>query len=139
MDSISFKTLLIISAISLLLTGATAAQHDGGSRGKHHGPRDAETRVAHMTRALELSDEQSAELLEVLQAVDEEREALHQKALQQMEPEICALQLGVQAELERILNDDQLAALETRKSQHEQAGDEKGWRGMHNRDCSAYE
>jgi hypothetical protein len=135
----SIKSLLIISAISMFLTGAAVAQHDGGNRGKHHGPRDAETRVAHMTRVLELSDEQSAELLEVLQAVDEEREALHQKALQQMEPEICALQLGVKTEMERILSDDQLAALETRKNQHEQGGDGKGWRNMHHRDCSSYE
>jgi hypothetical protein len=139
MNRFSFKSLLIFSTVSMFLTGAAVAQHDGINRGKHHGPRDAETRVAHMTRILDLSDEQSAELLEVLQAADVERDALHQKALQQMEPEICALQLGVETEMERILDDDQLSALETRKNQHEQRGDGKGWRNMHHRDCSAYE
>jgi Spy/CpxP family protein refolding chaperone len=147
MNTLSIKTLFIITAATLMFAASAAAQNGQGNggnqarghdRGAHHGPADAETRVAHMTRMLDLSDEQSAELLEVMQAVDRERMALHEQAYQDMEPEICALQLNVAAEIRTILSEDQMAILEARRNEREKDRLGKSWRGMP-LDCSAYE
>ena len=147
MNALSIKTLFIITVTTLLFTTGAAAQNGQGNggdrangfdRGAHHGPADAETRVAHMTRMLDLSDEQSAELLEIMQAVDRERMALHEQAYQELEPEICALQRNVAEEINKILTDDQLDLLEARKSEREQDRFGRSWRGMQ-LDCSAYE
>jgi Spy/CpxP family protein refolding chaperone len=134
-------------ATTLLMASGVAAQNGQGNggdrangfdRGAHHGPADAETRVAHMTRLLDLNDDQSAELLEIMQAVDRERMALHEQAFQELEPEICALQRNVEAEIRNILTDDQLDLLEAKKSEREKDRFGKSWRGMQ-LDCSAYE
>ena len=144
MNALSTKTLFIITAATLLFASAAAAQNSQGDRGNgvdrraHHGAADAEARVAHMTQLLGLSDDQSAELLEILQAVDQERMALHEQAFQAVEPEICALQLHVAEEIRTILTEDQLAVIEARKREHENDRFGKSWRGMH-LDCSAYE
>lgn len=139
MNTPSLKTLLIVSLATVLISGNVLAQHERGDRGKHHGPPDAETRVAHMTRSLDLTDEQSAEMLQLMQAVDQEREALHQKMMTQMEPEICDLQLRVEADTINLLTDEQLAKYESRKDGHDSKRSEYGGRGMRNLDCSAYE
>ena len=138
MNALSIKTLFIITAATLLFASAAAAQNSQGDRRAHHGAADAEARVAHMTQLLDLSDDQSAELLEILQAVDQERMALHEQAFQAVEPEICALQLHVAEEIRTILTEDQLAVIEARKSERENDRFGKSWRGMH-LDCSAYE
>jgi len=110
----SFSKLpLVILAVALLPVTYLQAQPD---QTRHHGPPGAETRVAHLTRALDLSDEQSARLLEVFQAVDEERQALRQQAMLQMKPQICELQLATKAEISQILDDEQMAKLEDIKA-----------------------
>ena len=73
MKTLSVKSLLTVTAALLLVTASATAQQNGGprdQRGGRHGPPDAEMRVAQMTQALELSDEQSAQLLIVMQEVD---------------------------------------------------------------------
>jgi Spy/CpxP family protein refolding chaperone len=130
-------TLLAISlALALFPASQLWAQPD---QARHHGPPDAEMRVAHMSRALELSDEQSARLLEVFQAVDEERQALHEQAMLQMKPQLCELQLATRAEVHEILDAEQLARLEDMKARRESDNDRRKKRGMHDLDCSAYE
>jgi len=139
MNTPSFKTLLLVSLATVLISGSTLAQYERGDRGRHHGPPDAETRVAHMTKSLDLTDEQSAELLQLMQAVDLEREALHQKMMNQMEPEICDLQLRVEADTISILTDEQLAMYESRKDGRGSKRGEHERHGMRNLDCSAYD
>lgn len=147
MNALSVKTIFIVTITALMFAAGASAQNgqgnggpraQGGDQGGHHGPVDAETRVAHMTRFLDLTDEQSMALLEILQAVDQERMALHEEAFQQLEPEICALQKNVEEEIRNILNDDQVALLEEKKRERENDRFGKSWRGMH-LDCSAYE
>ena len=91
-----------------------------------------------MTQILDLSDDQSAELLEIMQAVDLERMALLEQAFRAVEPEICALQLNVTEEISNILTEDQLAVVEEKRNEREYDRFGKSWRGMH-LDCSAYE
>ena len=92
-----------------------------------------------MSRALGLNDEQSAELLELFQAVDEERRALHEQTMERMKPQFCELQLATRAELERILDEEQLAQLEEMKASRESDNDRRRSRGMHDLDCSEFE
>ncbi len=127
------KLLLVLLAVTLLPATNLQAQPD---RAGQHGPPDAETRVAHLTRALDLTDQQSAELLEVFQAVDEEREALRQQARLQMKPQICELQLATEAEVSRILDEKQAAKLEDIKAGQKPARARGDRLGMHELDCS---
>jgi hypothetical protein len=130
----SFSKLpLVILAVALLPVTYLQAQPD---QTRHHGPPGAETRVAHLTRALDLSDEQSARLLEVFQAVDEERQALRQQAMLQMKPQICELQLATKAEISQILDDEQMAKLEDIKAVKKPGRERDGRRGFHDLDCS---
>ena len=130
------KLLFVFLAVVLLPAANLQAQPDQARR---HGPPDAEMRVAHLTRALDLSDEQSARLLEVFQAVDEERQALRQQAMMQMKPQICELQLATRAEIGSILDAEQMARLEEIKAGKKPARARGGWRGEHELDCSEFE
>lgn len=127
---------LLAITLVLSITSQLQAQPD---QARHQGPPDAETRVAHLTGALELSDQQSARLLEVFQAVDEERQALREQAMLQMKPQICELQLATREEIHQILNEEQLAKLETIMAKRKSDGAHRQWRGAHDLDCSAYE
>jgi len=142
MNTVSINKLLVVFVTSLLLATSVAAQQnrgDRGDQGNHYGPPDAETRVARMTGLLDLSDEQSAQMLEIMQEVDAERAALHNQAFRQIEPEVCALQLSVEAQLRNILTADQMAILDERKSERGQARSHNKHNGMGPLDCSAYE
>jgi hypothetical protein len=123
-------------AVALLPVSQLQAQPD---ERRHRGQPGAEMRVAHLTRALNLSDQQSADLLEVFQAVDEERKALRQQAAQQIKPQICELQQATKDEISRILDEEQLAKLEEIKSGREQKREGRGGRGMRDVDCSDVE
>lgn len=126
--------------ITLMVTLFAAVQLQAGpDRGRHHGRPDAEMRVAHMSRALGLSDQQSAELLELFQALDEERRALQEQTMEGMKPQFCELQSAMRAELGRILDEEQLAQLEEMKASRESDNDRWKSRGMHDLDCSEFE
>jgi len=123
-------------AVTLFAAGQLQARPD---MARHHGRPDAEMRVAHMSSALGLSDEQSAQLLELFQAVDEERRALHAQTMEQMKPQICELQLTTRTAVGEILDDEQQAQLEEMKASHESDKGHHRSRGMHDLDCSSFE
>jgi len=140
MKIMSNRSLVALAAALLLVAATAAARQDGpprGDRGGHRGPPDAEMLVARMTEALDLSDEQSAQLLVVMQEVDQERNALHERMMELMKPEVCDLQLRTDSEISSILTPEQLALFEEKK----EARGEKGWgrRGMGKLDCSEFE
>ena len=126
--------LTTIFAVTVFAAGQLQARPD---MARHHSRPDAEMRVAHMSSALGLSDEQSAQLLGLFQAVDEERRAMHEQTMELMKPQICELQQATQAELEGILDEVQLAELEEMKAMRESDNDHRRWRGMHDLDCSS--
>ena len=61
------------------------------------------------------------------------------QAMQQMKPQICELQQATKDELNRILDDEQLAKLEEIKAGHKPKRERGGWRGAHDVDCSDVE
>lgn len=89
----------------LLSAGTALAERP--DRNWQHGPPDAVGQLAHLDRALDLSDEQSKELLEILQASQAEREALHAQIMESLGPEICALRESTEAEILAILTPEQ--------------------------------
>ena len=91
---------------------AALAQAERSDRYWHHGPPGAESQLAHLDRALELTDEQSLQLLEVLQVAEAERAALHERVMESLKPEICALKQNTEAEILTILTPEQAATFE---------------------------
>jgi Spy/CpxP family protein refolding chaperone len=142
MKHIASKSTLVLVTATLLIAGSAFAQQERGGRdvrGGSHGPHDAETRVAHMSRQLDLSDEQSVQLLLVMQAAEEEREALHESIMEQIEPELCELQVSTEAEIRSILTEDQQAEMDAMKQERGENRGARPSRGMGNLDCSTYE
>jgi len=141
MKYLSSKIWVLALLIALLPASLLQAQN---SQTWRNGPPDAETRVARLTTALELSDEQSADLLEFFQDLDQERMALREQMIQEMAPQICAHRADTEAELARILNQDQLALMEELKANRQQRSQRnrqnrntrRDWQGMPDIDCS---
>lgn len=134
------RSLIALAAALLLVTASAVARQDGpgrGDRGGHRGPPDAEMLVARMTEMLDLSDEQSAQLLVVMQEVDQERDALHERVMEQMRPEFCELQLRTDSEISSILTPEQLAQFEEKKADRAEKG--RGRHGLGKLDCSEFE
>lgn len=125
-----FATLILAV---MLTAGIALAQTERLDRQWHHGPPGAAQKLAHLDQALGLSDEQAQQLLEVLQAAEAEREALHAEAMDAYQPEICALRQTTEAEIRAILTPEQIAMLEERQQGH--AGRREGRRGPPELDC----
>jgi Spy/CpxP family protein refolding chaperone len=128
-------TLMLAGLFSAM---AALAQAERADRYWHHGPPGAEGQLAHLDRALNLTDEQSLQLLEVLQVAEAERTALHERVMESIRPEICALKQSTEAEILAILTPEQAAAFE--QMHQERAGRDEGRRaGRHGGralDCS---
>ncbi len=135
------KLLAITLAVTLFPVSQLQARldQDRPDKNRHKGSPDAEMRVAHMSRALDLSDEQSVLLLELFQAVDEERQALREQAMLQVKPQICELLLTTHSEVNKILDEEQLLKLEEMKADRGSRSGRGPGRGMHDLDCSEFE
>ncbi len=130
------KPLFIFLAIALLPATSLQAQPD---QNRYQGRPDAEMRVARLSRALDLSDEQSLQLLEVFQAVDAERQALRRQARLQMKPQICALQLTTVAKISHILDEEQMTRLEDFRASQKLPRARGGQHRPQREDCSDFE
>jgi Spy/CpxP family protein refolding chaperone len=108
---LSLAAMLILAALLTTGTALAQAQRADPSRSPdrpwHHEPRGAEQQLAHLDHALDLTDEQSLQLLEVLQLAETEREALHARAMESFQPEICALRQNTEADIFAILTPEQ--------------------------------
>ena len=92
-----------------------------------------------MTKKLDLSDEQSAQMLQLMQAIDLERDALNEQIRQQMKPELCELQLRAEADIESILNESQLAEFTAAQDERGRKRSRNNRPGPHDVDCSEFE
>ena len=104
---------LRIIPVAMALSGILAAGaviaggHPESDRKGHSGPPSAERQVARLEHALDLSDQQSAELLTILQAAEEERQAMHQRVMEQLRPEVCAQMQATHEEILDVLTPEQ--------------------------------
>ena len=123
----TYKRPLLMAAFALaaLLPAAAAlAQAERTEHFWHHGPPGAERQLAHLDRALELTDEQSLQLLEVLQVAEAERAALHERIMESLHPDLCALKQSTEEEILAILTPEQAETFqqlhEERANRHEE-------------------
>lgn len=130
------KPVIITAVVSALMltAGVVLAQSERFDRQWHQGPPGAAQKLAHLDRALDLSDEQALQLLDVLQAAEAEREALHAQAMDAFQPEICALRQTTEVEIRAILTADQIATLE--QLQQERPGRREGRRDPPGLNCA---
>ena len=84
------RTVSILAVVSLLAAGSAFAEKQHGGRDWQKGPPSVEERLARISAALDLSDEQSLEMLAILQEQEENKAALHEQMMEMMGPEICA-------------------------------------------------
>jgi len=85
------KTVSIFAIVSLLTAGSVLAQNQKGDREDwQNGPPTAEEKLARISAVLNLSGDQSQEMLRLLQEQEEKSVALHEQTMMLMGPEICA-------------------------------------------------
>ena len=136
------KTLSIIAIVSLMAAGTALAQNQQGAGAWQKDPPRVEEKLAHISAALDLSDEQSLEMLVILQQQEEARAALHEQTMTLIGPEICAHKLETGEAILAILTAEQTETfLQIREERQLKA--EKHDRGRRGRggdlDCSGYE
>jgi Spy/CpxP family protein refolding chaperone len=146
----SMKHIAIPTLLALVISTASFAQpydpagRPGGAdrhrdRGAFSGPPSAERMVERLSRELELNAEQSGELLTILKTAQTEREALHQQALEEVKPELCALHLDTREQISTILSAEQNAALDEMHANRPQRRGRSGNRFGTPPDCSEFE
>lgn len=129
------STLLAGLMLAALLPAVTAlAQSERSGGNWHHGPPGAERQLAHLDRALDLTDEQSLQLLELLQVAEADRAALHDRIMESYRPELCALKQSTEADILAILTPEQAATFA--QMHEERAGRRAGRHGGAALDCS---
>ena len=127
---------IAVTLAGLLATGYAAAQpseRDHGKHGKHRMPHGAEQQLARLDEALDLSDEQSAELLPILQNAESERRALHERMQEEFRPELCAMMGSTHSRILSVLTPEQAEHFDEIKSQRSERRHQG--RGRPNLDC----
>jgi Spy/CpxP family protein refolding chaperone len=139
MNRIRPITTLCLTLTALLFAGTLAAQqgpgpwHDSG-----HGHRSAEDRLAFMARELNLSQQQSQELLAIFQAADQERFALREEFMLQNRERICQQIEDTHQDILAVLDEEQAAAFEQMMAERERRHKSGRHRGPAGRlDCPA--
>lgn len=111
----------------LLIAGSAHAGPGDSHRGRWEP--DLDRRVERMSEELDLTEGQSAQLLEVFEASAAEREALREKMEEQFKPEMCAIHLATVEQVREILTDEQETELEGRLERWADVAEGKGRRG----------
>ena len=130
------KTVSILAVVSLLAAGSAFAEKQYGGRDWQKGPPSVEERLARISAALDLSDEQSLEMLAILQEQEEQKAALHEQMMELMGPEICAQQAETEAAILGILTDDQAELWLQHREDHQNKPRRKNRGGNTGLDCS---
>jgi hypothetical protein len=136
------KPIVSILAVASLLAagGAFAQQQQRGGKNWHKGPPSVEEKLARISAALDLSDEQSAEMLAVLQEAESNKEALHQRTMEIMGAEICAQKARAEEAILAILDTEQAELfLQMKEDRPSRAHNRTRSRKDHDApDCSEY-
>jgi len=136
------KTTVSVLTIAGLLTAANAfAGHPMGDRDWQNGPPRVEEKLARISWSLGLSDEQSAEMLLILQEQEKNRAVLHEQTMAIMGAEICAQRTHTEEAMLSILDSEQKALfLQMKEERLAQRENRKHSRiGRDELDCTAFE
>jgi hypothetical protein len=134
------KMVSILAVVSLLSAGSTLAQNQrGDTEVWQKGPPTAEEKLAQISAALNLSGNQSQEMLRLLQEQGEQGAALHEQTMMLMGPEICAQRAENEEAILAILDAEQTELFLQTKEQRKQANTKRKGRrgnGMGELDCA---
>ena len=134
----------IVATATLFAAGAVVAdpygQNENGPGGfRHGGPPSAERQLAWLHQELDLTEEQSLELLPLLQARQATQEELRARILEEMRPEMCALKQATDADVLGVLTPEQAERfLQLQDQRRGTNGDRRG-RGPGPLNCEDYE
>ena len=102
------KIITILAIISFLAAGSVLAQNkQGGHRDWQKGPPSVEEKLARISAALDLDEQQSREMLVVLQDQEADKATLHEQTMEIMGHEICAQKLAHEQAVLDILTPEQ--------------------------------
>ncbi len=128
----------VLAMASLLSAGSAFADNQQRDRDWQKGPPSVEQKLARISDALDLSDEQSAQMLRILQQQEQAKRARHDEIMALMGPEICAQRAEAEDAILSILDEEQTALyLEIRQergNKHRRQG-----RAGDPLDCNAFE
>lgn len=119
------STIALIALAGLIASGSATAQNPPRDRDRdwHKGPPSVEQKLARISAALDLSDEQSVQMLGILQEQEQKRAALHEQSMALLGPEICAQRNEAEEAVLSILDEEQAARyFELRQQREERAG-----------------
>lgn len=127
---------LALAMSGLLMAGSALAQPPGGGHDWHHRSFGAEEHLAKLDEALDLSDEQSEQLLPILQEAEANRRALHERVMEAHRTEICALMEDTHAQILAVLTAEQAEEFEDLKAERLSRFERRfGDRGMGGLNC----
>jgi hypothetical protein len=138
MNTCRANTVSMLFLLGLLACATAIAQQQGGDHSRGHRAPSAEQRLAHMSDALDLSGQQSMDMLIVLQQADDNRQALREKTREMLGPEICAERAQTEEAILEILMPEQellfYQMIEARKDKAKRKG--RGRNDLDELDCS---
>jgi len=141
MNTVLKKTVLISAILCLLASGSVMAQKQRGENDWHGGPPSVEQKLARISEALGLSDEQSVQMLMVLQEQEENRAALHEQSMTMFGAEICDQRRATEEAILAVLTPEQTELfLEMAEQRRQKAKNrDRGGRNRGGLDCSEAE
>lgn len=130
------RTLATITIAFLVSASSAVAQYQGGSHDWQRDRPSVEDKLARISETLDLNDEQSVEMLRILQEHEQQRAALHEQAMAFIGPEVCALKATHEADILAILNEDQAELfLQVKEQRKEKAAHKSKRRGAGGFEC----
>lgn len=130
------KTASILAVVSLLAAGSAFAEKQHGGREWQKGPPSVEERLARISAALDLSYDQSQDMLAILQEQEENKAALHEQIMEMMGPEICAQKAQTEEAILGILTAEQTELYLQIREERQGKPQRKGRGGNAELDCS---
>lgn len=136
----SFAAASFIASGLLIASGAYAWHPDrSGDAPDRRGPPTAEAQLARLADRLQLTDEQSAQMLQVLQDAQADRQQIRDKIMEQMGPELCAAQQNTEQNIVAILTPEQAELFAQMQEEHQASVQNRRGGGPIPPDCSGYD
>ena len=133
------KIPVILAAAALMTAGGAFAgppDHDGSWR---MGPPGPEQRLARLAQGLDLSPEQSRQMLEILQGAEADHQAVRTRFIEEAGPELCAIRRNTEADILALLTPEQAAQFQEQQQEGQGRGARQRQGAGAGLDCSAYD
>lgn len=123
--------------VAALVLASVAWAQQGPGKGQGHGRPSLDDRVARLSQELDLTDEQAADVREIMQQAQASRPNVRIMEREEARPALCKHMLETDAQIKAVLTESQVEQYETFKESRK-AG-LGGGRGRGPVDCSEFE